>query len=57
MDWIWRGVRPSPNIYGGCRKIKKKKPAGPFKFNSDWLKEEGFISLIKEHWTPIDQND
>jgi hypothetical protein len=36
---------------------KKKKLASPFKFNSDWLKEEGFISLIKEHWTPIDQND
>jgi hypothetical protein len=34
-----------------------KKPTSPFKFNSTWLKEEEFISLVKRHWIPIDQND
>jgi hypothetical protein len=28
------------------------KPPNPFKFNSEWLKEEGFLSLVKEHWIP-----
>jgi len=30
------------------------KPPSPFKFNSEWLKEEGFLSLVKEHWIPYD---
>jgi hypothetical protein len=34
-----------------------KKPSIPFKFNLAWLKEEEFISLVKKHWIPIDQND
>jgi hypothetical protein len=32
---------------------RSKKPAIPFKFNSSWLKEEEFLALVKEIWTPI----
>jgi hypothetical protein len=30
-----------------------RKPTSPFKFNSAWLKEESFLNLVKEVWTPI----
>jgi len=33
-----------------------QKPPNHFKFNSEWLKEESFLSLVKEHWTPYDAN-
>jgi hypothetical protein len=33
-----------------------KKPASPFKFNSSWLKDDEFIALVKEVWTPIDSS-
>jgi hypothetical protein len=33
-----------------------RKPPSPFKFNSEWLKEESFISLVKDHWMPFDAN-
>jgi hypothetical protein len=33
-----------------------RKPAIPFKFNSKWLKEESFLSLVKEHQLPFDAN-
>jgi hypothetical protein len=38
-------------IAGRC-----KKSASPFKFNSSWLKEEDFISLVKEYWILVEQN-
>jgi hypothetical protein len=31
-----------------------RKPVNPFKFNSEWLKEEIFMALVKEHWIPFD---
>jgi hypothetical protein len=33
-----------------------KKPTSPFKFNSSWLKDDEFIALVKEVWTPIDSS-
>jgi hypothetical protein len=30
-----------------------QKPPNPFKFNSEWLKHEGFIKLVKEKWRPF----
>jgi hypothetical protein len=33
-----------------------KNPASPFKFNVEWLKEESFTELVKEHWIPFDPN-
>jgi len=35
---------------------RRRKPPSPFKFNSSWLKEEGFQSLVKEMWNPHPQN-
>ena len=34
---------------------RRRKPPSPFKFNSCWLKEEGFQDLVKEMWTPRPQ--
>jgi hypothetical protein len=28
----------------------RRKPACPFKFNLEWLKEESFIDMVKEQW-------
>jgi hypothetical protein len=33
-----------------------RKPPNPFKFNSKCLKEESFISLVKNHCMPFDAN-
>jgi hypothetical protein len=30
-----------------------QKPTSPFKFNSTWLKDEGFQKLVKSNWTPL----
>jgi hypothetical protein len=30
-----------------------KNLATPFKFNSNWLKEESFQKLVKSNWTPL----
>ena len=35
---------------------RRRNPPSPFKFNSSWLKEEGFQSLVKEMWNPRPQN-
>ena len=35
---------------------QRRKPPSPFKFNSRWLKDEGFQSLIKELWIPRPHN-
>jgi hypothetical protein len=34
-----------------------RKPTSPFKFNFAWLKEEIFIKLVKEVWTPIGKTE
>jgi hypothetical protein len=36
---------------------RSKKPTSPFKFNSAWLKEEEFMSLAKDIWTPLVQEE
>ena len=36
---------------------RSKKPTSPFKFISAWLKEEEFLDLVKEIWTPLHQGD
>jgi hypothetical protein len=28
------------------------KPTSPFKFNNTWIKDESFINLVKDNWTP-----
>jgi hypothetical protein len=38
-------------VTGGIKKITNH-----FKFNSTWLNEEGFISLVKELWIPFEEN-
>lgn len=32
------------------------KHPSPFKFNSEWLKEESFLHLVKDNWSSFDQN-
>jgi hypothetical protein len=31
-----------------------RKPTSPFKFNSEWIKEESYTELVKTHWVPFD---
>jgi hypothetical protein len=53
-QWIGEGggIRSFPiflEVAGGS-----KKETSPFKFNLDWLKEESFLSLVKDTWVPFD---
>jgi hypothetical protein len=35
-------------VEGGSQNL-----ASPFKFNSTWIKDEGFQKLVKSNWTPL----
>jgi hypothetical protein len=36
---------------------RSQKPVIPFKFNSTWIKDEDFISLVNHTWVPIDPSE
>jgi hypothetical protein len=33
-----------------------EKPTNPFKFNKNWLEDDSFLELIKDHWIPFRQD-
>jgi len=58
MGGFWRGERAVSDHSPIFMEIElgSQNPPNPFKFNLEWLKEKSFLSLVKEHWVPFDEN-
>ena len=54
----WVGQGGESNYYLVMLLVKKgeKIPHCPFKFNAKWLKDESFVSLLKDTWKDYEEN-
>jgi hypothetical protein len=52
MGGIWGYLGSLPIFFELA--LGSKNPPSPFKFNSEWLKDEIFSTLVKDLWQPIE---